>query len=298
MRNHIVLMFFYAVATGAFFALLWRTEVRETDPILHRRLHLTLLRRNPRSPGRCIPFPLNEGCRVPSCQVAGWTCPPGQCARRERADGVPLTRPFDSLRSLRATLFRRERGLGAGCRTASSHREPSPSREGARRADEGVPSTAFRFSGNRATRHPPTGLVEAVKIAIVAGEASGDLHGAEVLREFEESRSEHRRIRHWRRSSRWHRECGCCITRGRWGSSDSSTSCSTTGSSSVSSKTWPRLSRASGRTRCSLWTTRASIWRMARRCKELGLRVVYYISPRSGRGGADVYVISQSTSIE
>jgi len=29
MRNHVVLMFFYAVATGLFFTLLWRTERRE-----------------------------------------------------------------------------------------------------------------------------------------------------------------------------------------------------------------------------------------------------------------------------
>lgn len=29
MRNHIVLMFFYAAATALFFALLWRNERRE-----------------------------------------------------------------------------------------------------------------------------------------------------------------------------------------------------------------------------------------------------------------------------
>jgi predicted transporter len=29
LRNHVVLMFLYAVATGAFFALLWKTERSE-----------------------------------------------------------------------------------------------------------------------------------------------------------------------------------------------------------------------------------------------------------------------------
>ena len=29
LRNHIILMFLYAVATGLFFALLWRSETRE-----------------------------------------------------------------------------------------------------------------------------------------------------------------------------------------------------------------------------------------------------------------------------
>jgi cytochrome bd-type quinol oxidase subunit 2 len=29
LKNHIVLMFIYAVATGAFFALLWREEKRD-----------------------------------------------------------------------------------------------------------------------------------------------------------------------------------------------------------------------------------------------------------------------------
>ena len=119
-----------------------------------------------------------------------------------------------------------------------------------------------------------------MKLAIVAGEASGDLHAAEVRARAEEPRSLARDVRHRRRSARARRDAPRCITRARWASSASSTSCAICACSGASST---RLIDAIAREKPDavlLVDYPGFNLRVARRCKELGIRVVYYISPQ------------------